>query len=205
MKGNMTEISDLRELLQVYGIDDSQYTDTQLQLLLKQARTYIGDVTPTSHTDYVERFNGKRYMTQFYPVGVESVTVTVEGESITPHYISEDGIIYFDKIVTGELRCTYTQQLNEEDISSAVIPLAMYMIKDAEVTKVPDDTTLASMGDEALETRHHINLMQVKDGAVSVVESNCSNQVCVSIGKLTGSDYDFPITCLPHGLIIVIE
>ena len=130
MKGNMTEISDLRELLQVYGIDDSQYTDTQLQLLLKQARAFIGDVTPTEHTDYVERFNGKRYMTQFYPVGVESVTVTVEGESITPHYISEDGIIYFDKIVNGELQCTYTQQLSEEDISSAVIPLTVYMIKD---------------------------------------------------------------------------
>ena len=79
------------------------------------------------------------------------------------------------------------------------------MIKDGEVSEVSRDTTLASLGDEALETRHHINLMLVEDGAVSVVESNCSNQVCVSIGKLTGSDYDFPITCLPHGLIIVIE
>jgi|GEM_PF-546953 len=82
---------------------------------------------------------------------------------------------------------------------------AMYMIKDGEVTEVSMDTTLASMGDEALETRHHINLVLVKDNAVSVVESNCQNQVCVSIGKLTGSDYDFPITCLPHGLIIVVQ
>lgn len=82
---------------------------------------------------------------------------------------------------------------------------AMYMIKDGEVTEVPMDTTLASMGDEALETKHHINLMQVKDNSVAVVESNCSNQICVSIGKMTDTDYDFPITCLPHGLIIVIE
>jgi hypothetical protein len=130
MKGNMTEISDLRELLQVYGIDDSQYTDTQLQLLLKQARTYIGDVTPTSHTDYVERFNGKRYMTQYYPVGVDSVTILVDEESITPKYITEEGIIYFDNMVTGELRCTYTQQLSEEEISDAILPLTVYMIKD---------------------------------------------------------------------------
>ncbi|SFG42788.1 NusG domain II-containing protein [Oribacterium sp. WCC10] len=82
---------------------------------------------------------------------------------------------------------------------------AMYMIKDGVVSEVPMDTTLESMGDEALETKHHINLMQVKDNAVSVVQSNCSNQVCVSIGKISGSNYDFPITCLPHGLIIVVE
>lgn len=82
---------------------------------------------------------------------------------------------------------------------------AMYMIKDGVVSEVPMDTTLASMGDEALETKHHINMMQVKDNSVAVVESNCSNQICVSIGKMTDTDYDFPITCLPHGLIIVIE
>lgn len=112
---------------------------------------------------------------------------------------------------------TYINQTSEPKLSVVVqyvdreifrAPLdkdALYMIKDGEVSEVSKDTTLASLGDEALETRHHINLMLVEDGAVSVVESNCSNQVCVSIGKLTGSDYDFPITCLPHGLIIVIE
>ncbi len=112
---------------------------------------------------------------------------------------------------------TYINQTSEPKLSVVVqyvdreifrAPLdkdALYMIKDGEVSEVSRDTTLASLGDEALETRHHINLMLVEDGAVSVVESNCSNQVCVSIGKLTGSDYDFPITCLPHGLIIVIE
>lgn len=126
----MTEISDLRELLQVYGIDDSQYTDTQLQLLLKQARTFIGNATPENREDYVDQYHGKKYMTQYYPVSVDSVNVTVGGESVTPHHITEEGIIYFDNIVNGELSCTYTQQLSEEDISGAVLPLVVYMIQD---------------------------------------------------------------------------
>lgn len=115
------------------------------------------------------------------------------------------GIMAFVRATAKPKLEVVVQYLDTEIFRAPLDKDAMYMIKDAEVTKVPDDTTLASMGDEALETRHHINLMQVKDGAVSVVESNCSNQVCVSIGQLTGSDYDFPITCLPHGLIIVIE
>ena len=107
---------------------------------------------------------------------------------------------------TSEPKLSVVVQYVDREIFRAPLDKdALYMIKDGEVSEVSRDTTLASLGDEALETRHHINLMLVEDGAVSVVESNCSNQVCVSIGKLTGSDYDFPITCLPHGLIIVIE
>ena len=82
---------------------------------------------------------------------------------------------------------------------------ALYMIKDGEVSEVSADTTLASMGDEGLETKHYINMMQVKDDSVQVIESNCENQVCIAIGTLTSDTYDFPITCLPHGLIITIQ
>lgn len=97
------------------------------------------------------------------------------------------------------------QYVDREIFRAPLSKDAMYMIKDGAVSEVPMDTTLASMGDEALETKHHINMMQVKDNSVAVVESNCSNQICVSIGKMTDTDYDFPITCLPHGIIIVIE
>lgn len=82
---------------------------------------------------------------------------------------------------------------------------AMYKIEDGQASEVPADTTLESLGEEAYPSHHDVNLLEVKDGEVWMAESNCSNQVCVSIGKLSGSDYDFPITCLPHGLIVVIE
>ena len=97
------------------------------------------------------------------------------------------------------------QYVDREIFKAPLSKDALYMIKDGVVSEVPEGTTLESMGDEALETKHHINLMQVKDNSVSVIESNCSNQICVSIGKMTDTDYDFPITCLPHGLIIVIQ
>lgn len=97
------------------------------------------------------------------------------------------------------------QYVDREIFKAPLSKDALYMIKDGVVSEVPDGTTLESMGDEALETKHHINLMQVKDNSVSVIESNCSNQICVSIGKMTDTDYDFPITCLPHGLIIIIQ
>ncbi|HCS67919.1 MAG TPA: NusG domain II-containing protein [Oribacterium sp.] len=82
---------------------------------------------------------------------------------------------------------------------------AMYKIEDGKAEEVSQDTTLTSLGEEAYPSQHDVNLLEVKDGEVWMAESNCSNQVCVSIGKLSGSDYDFPITCLPHGLIVVIE
>lgn len=97
------------------------------------------------------------------------------------------------------------QYVDREIFRAPLSKDALYMIKDGEVSEVPEGTTLESMGDEALESKHHINLMQVKDNSVAVIESNCSNQICVSIGKMTDTDYDFPITCLPHGLIIVIQ
>ncbi|ETP73406.1 hypothetical protein UYO_0630 [Lachnospiraceae bacterium JC7] len=97
------------------------------------------------------------------------------------------------------------QYVDREIFRAPLSKDALYMIKDGVVSEVPEGTTLESMGDEALETKHHINLMQVKDNSVAVIQSNCSNQICVSIGKMTDTDYDFPITCLPHGLIIVVQ
>ena len=83
--------------------------------------------------------------------------------------------------------------------------VVQYKVEDGKAIEVPKDTTLSSLGEEAYPSQHDVNLLEIKDGEVWVPESNCSNQVCVSIGKLSGSDYDFPITCLPHGIIVVIE
>lgn len=94
---------------------------------------------------------------------------------------------------------------NQEILRVPLSKDAMYKIEDGRAIEVPKDTTLASLGEEAYPSQHDVNLLEIKGGEVWVPESNCSNQVCVSIGKLSGSDYDFPITCLPHGIIVVIE
>ncbi len=123
-------------------------------------------------------------------------------ETAASSYSSTEGESKDEK--TNELQVV-VQYVDREIFRAPLSKDALYMIKDGVVSEVPEGTTLESMGDEALETKHHINLMQVKDNSVAVVQSNCSNQICVSIGKMTDTDYDFPITCLPHGLIIVIQ
>ena len=54
---------------------------------------------------------------------------------------------------------------------------------------------------EAVEGEY--NIVEIKDGYVSVTEANCANQTCVQTGKVGSSAT--PIVCLPHKLVIRIE
>ncbi len=54
---------------------------------------------------------------------------------------------------------------------------------------------------EAVEGEY--NIVEIKDGYVSVTEANCANQTCVQTGKVNSSAT--PIVCLPHKLVIRIE
>ena len=82
---------------------------------------------------------------------------------------------------------------------------ARYMIKDGVAEAVTDDTTLESLGEEGLESRHYVNFVTIQDGVVTCSESNCSNQVCVHTPAITGDAFDLPIVCLPHRLIIQVR
>lgn len=128
----MTDITTLREYLQLRGIDDTAYTDEQLQLLISQATAYIGEdfVNPTTHEDYLRHYEGTRYMTDYYPVDVSSCVVLVDGEEVTPHKITEEGIIYFENHIQGELLCTYVQAIDETAIEQALFGVIGYMIAD---------------------------------------------------------------------------
>ena len=46
------------------------------------------------------------------------------------------------------------------------------------------------------------NVVQIRDGEVRVVESNCSNQVCVEHGAIFSAGEQ--IVCLPHGLVVQV-
>ena len=47
------------------------------------------------------------------------------------------------------------------------------------------------------------NLILIQPGRICVAEADCPDQICVLQGWLPESN--FPIACLPHGLIIQIE
>ncbi len=80
-----------------------------------------------------------------------------------------------------------------------------YVIENGVAEKAEADLTLASLGEEAAPSKNWVNILEIKDGSLRMTESNCDNQVCVQTGSLTDASHDFPIVCLPHGLIITIE
>lgn len=44
------------------------------------------------------------------------------------------------------------------------------------------------------------NTIKIQDGKISIVESDCPDKICISIGELKSEL--MPIVCLPHKLII---
>lgn len=47
------------------------------------------------------------------------------------------------------------------------------------------------------------NTIRVEDGKIGVVDTDCPDKVCQNTGMISDSAY--PITCLPHRLVIQIE
>lgn len=60
--------------------------------------------------------------------------------------------------------------------------------------------------DETYELKVHegeVNILQVKDGVATMIEANCSDQICVYQKGI--SQNGEMIICLPHQLIITID
>lgn len=53
-----------------------------------------------------------------------------------------------------------------------------------------------------LEKNGHKNVIEIKDGRVSMIESDCRNQICVNSGAI--SEVGQQIVCLPNKIIVVI-
>lgn len=79
-----------------------------------------------------------------------------------------------------------------------------YAIIDGRAVELEVETTLADMQGLADPANHDVNLIYIHDGRVACSESNCENQVCVHTGELTGSAFDLPIICLPHGVVVQV-
>jgi len=54
-----------------------------------------------------------------------------------------------------------------------------------------------------IENSYGRNIIEIKDGAVEVIWSNCVSQVCVRTGKISRPGE--VIVCLPHHLLIAVE
>lgn len=60
------------------------------------------------------------------------------------------------------------------------------------------DTTITIKNDDDL------NIMQIKNGKVSVKKANCSNQICVNTNAIS-ADNPSTIICMPHHLVIELK
>ncbi len=54
-----------------------------------------------------------------------------------------------------------------------------------------------------IETEYGSNTILVEKGAISVIEADCPDLICVHQGRL--STAGVPIVCMPHRLVIQIE
>ena len=54
-----------------------------------------------------------------------------------------------------------------------------------------------------LETPDGYNTILIEPGRICVEDADCPDQICVMEGWLP--DFGFPIACLPHNLLIVME
>ena len=65
------------------------------------------------------------------------------------------------------------------------------------------DAPAADPGDAAASQYDYYNVVEIKDGKVSVTEASCKNQVCVRHGAISRSGES--IVCLPNRLVVRIE
>jgi len=130
----LTDVETLRKLIEAEGISTEDITDETLQTYIDKA-TSLADIPSGSKEDYVRRFKGDTYVTDFYPLlplsDEDKVILTIDDEVVVPDHVSlDEGIIYLDKPVRGKLSCTYEYGLSEEDVTKYILPIACSLYKD---------------------------------------------------------------------------
>ena len=55
-----------------------------------------------------------------------------------------------------------------------------------------------------VENKEDRNVVEIKNGKVSVTESNCANQICVNASAIS-NDNPSTIICMPHHLVVQLK
>lgn len=132
---DLTDVETLRKLIEAEGISTEDITDETLQTYIDKAIN-LADIPGGSKEDYVRRFKGDTYVTDFYPLlplsdDGDIVTLTIDDEQVTPdHVCVDEGIIYLDKPMRGKLTCNYNYGLSDEDVTKYILPIACSLFKD---------------------------------------------------------------------------
>ena len=76
------------------------------------------------------------------------------------------------------------------------------ILVDGQVVRRIDLSAVTAETHFDVTTESGVNTIEVRPGAIRVVDADCPDQVCVRRGWLSGGR--MPIVCLPHGLVIEI-
>lgn len=104
-------------------------------------------------------------------------------------------VILFAVLVVGGL--LLYRSLGNGEGTVAVISVNGEQVERIDLSKV------RKAYDLEFDTQYGRNVVHVEPGAISVIEADCPDHVCIYQGKLTGSG--IPIICMPHRLVIEIE
>ena len=80
--------------------------------------------------------------------------------------------------------------------------IAVILVDGEEMERI-DLSKVRESYDLEIATVYGRNLIHVAPGAISVIEADCPDRICVQMGELTGGG--IPIICMPHRLVIAIE
>ena len=127
-------ISELKDLLDLNGVDYSAYNDEQLQQLLTNKIVELEGlagvcINPKSFTEKHIDYNMKILELRYYPVTTIN-DFTLNGKQINEaDYILDEnlGVIYFNHTTIGNIIISYTVQLPSNVIDTLVNPLIVDM------------------------------------------------------------------------------
>jgi hypothetical protein len=128
--------NEVRVILRAYGIDDSQYTDEELEHLIQYYTRLFNSLICFNYLpcDYEEYYpvndSTKAVLINHYPViEVSSITLDEKDYTNNVYRIEKDtGIIYFKENIMGDLILKYHAGWSDKDIETIIIPLILDLL-----------------------------------------------------------------------------
>ena len=131
----IVDINKLRTLLKFDGVDNTNFTDDELDILVNNKLLELEGLTganlyPKDKTKIISRFKGRLIELNDYPI-LQIVDVFINDHPIKScHYnVNYDlGIIYFGKYIHGSVKVQYTAGFSDIDFEYLVLPLLKDMV-----------------------------------------------------------------------------
>lgn len=131
----MFDINEFRTLLKFEGISLDDFTDDELNVVInskiRELQGLIGfDIIPVHRKQSNHKFRDNTLRLDFYPV-YDLVEITLNNRPIHCHDFNVNydlGIIYFNKIITGDVEIKYLSGLQDDVLNNSIIPLVREMV-----------------------------------------------------------------------------